>query len=337
MPMLFRTSRLSVGAAISLAAACGVAASASTQVPAPVPLLIGPDRVGSAVTYRLTTSGGRAGNAPNVQMLALRWKLGQKIVVTLTSPDDVQATAYVATRAADGTLVLDNVSADDPEGQRVAIAVGVLNRLDGFVAAAPAGAKTWKTSLVVQPPGARATPGPDAANAPAPQSTRGPQPLNIPVAATRSDDETGTTLAATGSADRTVTRPAGSGSRGGGGGMGGGGMGRRGGMGGMGGMGGGMGGMGGGMGGMGGGMGGMGGGRMGGSSSGPKSIKVTTKITVNAHFGRDGALTTGTIAETTQSAGDQSQQNQPDQPSDQSQQNPQSEPMMRSWEIERTP
>jgi hypothetical protein len=52
-----------------------------------------------------------------------------------------QATPLVATRAADGTLTLDNVS-DDPEGERIAMAIGVLNRLDGFVAAAPAGAKT---------------------------------------------------------------------------------------------------------------------------------------------------------------------------------------------------
>jgi hypothetical protein len=336
MPMLFRTSRLSAGAAISVAAACALAANASAQVSAP--LLIGPDHVGSAVTYRLTTSGGRAEAAPNVQTLALRWKLGQKVVVTLTSAGDAQATPtpYVATRAPDGTLMLDNVSPDDPEGQRLALAVGVLNRLDGFVAAAPPSTKSWKTTLVVQVPAPRGTPAPDA---PAPQSTQAPQPLKIPVAATRSDDATGTTLAASGSIDRTLTRPAGSprGGGGGGGGMGGG-MGRRGGMGGMGG--GGMGGMGGGMGGMGGGMGGMGGGgmggRMGGSSSGPKSIKVTTKITVGAHFGRDGELTSGTIVETNQAA-DQSQQNQQDQPDGQSQPNPQSQPSTRSWEIERTP
>jgi hypothetical protein len=240
--------------------------------------------------------------------------LGQKVVVTLTSAGDAQAMPYVATRAADGTLTLDNVNADDPEGQRVAMAVGVVNRLDGFVAAAPAGAKTWKTTLVVQAPAPRATPAPDA------QSTQAPQPLNIPVAATRSDDATGTTLAASGSVDRTVTGPAGGGSPRGGGGMGGGGMG----------------GMGGGM----GGRGGMGGGRMGGSfgsGSGPKSIKLTTKITVNAHFGRDGELTSGTIVEMNQAAGDQSQQNQPDQQNGQSQPNPQSQSSTRSWEIERTP
>jgi hypothetical protein len=316
MRMLSRTSRLSAGAAISLAAACVIAAKASAQVPAP--LLIGPDRVGSAVTYRVTTSGGRAGSGPNVQTLALRWKLGQKVVVTLTSAEGAQAMPYVATRAADGTLTLDNVIAEDPEGQRIAMAVGVLNRLDGFVASAPAGAKTWKTALVVQPPAPRATPAPDA------QSMQAPQPLNIAIAATRSDDATGTTLAGSGSIDRTVTRPARGGSpRGGGGeGGGGGGMGGRGGMG------------GGGMGGMGGGMGrrgGMGGGGSFDPSSGPKSIKLTTKITVDAHFGRDGGLTSGTIVETNQTAGDQSQQNQQDQ------QNGQSQPSTRSWEIARTP
>jgi hypothetical protein len=92
MPMPPRTSHLSVGAAISVAAAFAIAANASAQVPAQ--LLIGPDRVGSAVTYRLTTSGGRAGSAPDVLTLALRWKLGQKVVVTVTSADDAQATPY---------------------------------------------------------------------------------------------------------------------------------------------------------------------------------------------------------------------------------------------------
>ena len=99
--MPFRTSRLAAGAAISVVAACAIAAKASAQVPAS--LLIGPDRVGSAVTYRLTTSGGRSESAPNVQTLALHWKLGQKVVVTLTNAGDAQATPFVATRAADGT------------------------------------------------------------------------------------------------------------------------------------------------------------------------------------------------------------------------------------------
>jgi hypothetical protein len=304
MPILFRTPRLSAGAAISVVAACAIATNASAQVPAP--LLIGPDRVGSAVTYRLTTSSGSAVSAPNVQALALHWKLGQKVVVTLTNADAAQATPYIATRGADGTLRLDNVSADDPEGQGVALALGVLNRLDGFVAAAPAGAKTWKTTLVVQPP---ALPTP---NTPIPQA---PQPLNILVTAARSDDATGTTLAASGSIDRTLTRPAGGGSpRGGGGG---GGMGRRGGMG-----------------------GGRGGGRAGDSSDSsapPKSIKVTTKIAVDAHFGRNGQLTSGTIVETNQASGDQSQTNQQDDQNGQSQPNPQIQPSMRSWKIERTP
>jgi hypothetical protein len=299
MQFLFRTTRLSAAAAISVAAACAIAAKASAQVPAP--LLIGPDRVGSALTYRLTTSIDRAGSDPNVQALALNWKLGQKVVVTLTNADNAQATPYVATRAADGTLKLDNVSADDPEGQAVVVALGVLNRLDGFLATAPAGAKTWKTTLVVQPA------------APPARSPQTPPSLNIQVAAARSDDATGTTLAASGSIDRTVTRPAAAGSpRGGGGGGGrgggggGGGMGRRGG---------------------GGGGSGMGRGRSGDSSdsnSGPRSIKVTTKISVDAHFGRNGQLTSGSIVETIQAA-------------DQSQPSPQVQPSLRSWRIERAP
>ncbi len=272
---MLRRIPLSASVALPIVLAGAIAAPAIALVPAP--LFIGPDRLGSAVTYRLTTSAGPAGSAPNVQTVSLRWKLGQKLVMTLTSADDTQATPLVATRAADGTLTLDNVS-DDPEGQRIAIAIAVLNRLDGFVAAAPAGAKTWKTTLVVQPP---AAPAPDA---PVAKSSQAPQPLNIPVAGTRSDDVTGTTLAASGSIDRTVTRPVGNGSpRGGGGG----GTGRRGGAG-----------------------GGMGGGRMGGSlgsSSGPKSIKVTTKITVAAHFGHDGQLSSATIVEANQAADDQSQ------------------------------
>jgi uncharacterized membrane protein YgcG len=300
MPMLFRTLRLSAGAAISAVAACAIAGKAAAQVPAS--LLIGPDRVGSAVTYRLTTSGDRAQSGPNVQMLALRWKLGQKIVLTLTSAGD---TPVVATRAADGTLTVDNASAGEADVQRVAAAVDVLNRLDAIVASAPAGMKVWKATLTMQP----ATPA--AATAPDAHGTQAPQPLKIALAATRSDDATGATLAASGSIDRTIARPAdGASPRGGGGSDGMGGGGRRGG------------GMGGG--GMsGGGMGG-GGGNPFGSSSGPKNTKVTTKITVDAHFGADGELISGTIVESNQVAGEQTQPN------------PQSQPSTRSWQIDRT-
>ena len=244
MPTLLR---LPIFASVALSVVLGGAVALPASALDPAPLFIGPNRLGAAVTYRLTTSAGPAGSAPNVQTLALRWKLGQKLVVTLTSADDAQATPLVATRAADGTLTLDNVS-DDSGGQRIATTIGVLNRLDGFVAAAPAGAKTWKTLLVVQP---LAPPAAPALDTPVSKSTQAPQPLNIPLTGTRSDDVAGTTLAASGSIERTVTRPAATSSpRGGGGG----GMGRRGGAGG----------------------GGMGGGRMGGSlgsSSGPKSSR----------------------------------------------------------------
>jgi len=77
---------------------------------------VGPDRVGSAVTYRLTLSGSPAGNAA-VQTPALHWKLGQKVTVTLTGADEAQAMLLVATRAPDSALTLDNVSAGDIEGQ----------------------------------------------------------------------------------------------------------------------------------------------------------------------------------------------------------------------------
>jgi hypothetical protein len=161
-----------------------------------------------------------------------------------------------------------------------------------------------------------ATPG--TARTPDAQSTQAPQMLKIPIAVTRSDDATGTILAASGSTDRTIARPAGGASprRGGmgGGGMGGGSMG------------------GGGMGG--GGMGGLGMGRRGGmgggsgnsfdSSSGRTNTKVTTTITVDAHFDANGELMSGTIVEANQIAGEQTQQN------------PQSQPSTRTWQIDRT-
>jgi hypothetical protein len=300
--MPVRPSRSAV-ATISIAAACATAVKVFAQVPAP--LLIGPTQVGAAVTYRLTTSDGGPGSKPDVQMLALRWKLAQKVLVTLTSADDAQATPFVATRAADGTLTLDNVSTNDPEDRRVAVAVGVLNRLDRFVSAAPADAMTWKTTLVVQPPAPRAVPLPGAQSTPTP-----PPPLNIAAGATRSNDATGMTLAASGSIDHTVSlSPSDGSSRGGGrmggGGMGGGGMGRGGGMGG----------------------GGMGGGRTSdsfGSNSGPKSLKMTTRVAVDAHFGTDGALTSGAIVETNQAAA--ADENQPS-----------AQSSTRSWQIQRTP
>jgi hypothetical protein len=308
MPMLLRMSRLSAGAAISVVAACAIAGKAVAQVPAS--LFIGPDRVGSAVTYRLTTSNGNAQSPPNLQTLALRWKLGQKILVTLTSTGEAQAMPLVATRAADGTLTVDNVSPGEPDVQRVVAAIGILNRIGDFAATEPVGAKIWKTTLAMQP---------DALAPPDAQSTPAPQPLKISVAATRSDDASGTTLAASGSIDRTMARPAsGSSPRGGGGG----------------GMGGGMGGGGMGGGGMGGGMGRRGGGGDSfGSSSSQKTNKMTTKITVDAHFGVDGELASGTIVETNQIAGVQNQQDQQD---GQSRQNPQTQPLTRTWQIDRT-
>jgi hypothetical protein len=257
-------------------------------------LLIGPDRVGSAVTYRLTTSNGNAQSPPNLQTLALRWKLGQKVLVTLTSGGDTQAMPLVATRAADGTLTVDNVSPGQPDVQRVVAAIGILNRIGDFAATEPVGAKIWKTTLAMQP---------DAPAPPDPQSTPAPQPLKIQVAATRSDDTTGTTLAASGSIDRTMARPP-SGSPRRGGGMGGGGMGRRG-----------------------------GGGDSFGSRSSQKSAKMTTKITVDAHYGVDGELTSGTIVETNQVAGEQSAQ---DQQNGQSGPTPQTQPLTRTWQIDRT-
>ena len=251
---------------------------------------MGPDRVGSAVTYRLTLSGSPAGNAA-VQTPALHWKLGQKVTVTLTGADEAQAMLLVATRAPDSALRLDNVSAGDIEGQRIAMALGLLDHLDSFAASAPSGATAWKTAIVVRPLAAAAQPAPDA------QSTQTPQPLTIPVAATRSDDATGTSLAGSGSISRTVPSPGGSargGGRMGGGGMGGGGMGR-----------------------------GGGGRTSGGSSSGPTSVKVTTTITVAARFNRDGELMSGTIDETNQAADDQS-------PS-----SPGGQPATLTWQIER--
>jgi hypothetical protein len=174
----------------------------------------------------------------------------------------------------------------------------LLNRFDSFAASAPSGGKAWKT--VAQPLAPAAPPAPAALPAPDAQSSQTPQPLAIPVAATRSVDASGTNLAASGSINRTVSSPGGSaggGGRMGGGGMGGGGMGRG---------------------------GGMGGGRMSGaSSSNRSSTKVTTTITLAAYFNRDGELMSATIAETNQTADDQS----PSMPGGQ--------PSTLSWQIER--
>lgn len=295
MPMHVRIP-LFASAAIALLAAAAVAA---TQA---LPLLIGPSELGAAVTYRVTTSLGSTGTT-NVQTLILRWKLGQKIVVTpATASGPSLPVPFVATRAADGTLTLDNLTADDTAAQQIAATIGVLNRLDGVAVAAPAGATTWKATLLVQPPAVSAVP----ASGPVVQSTPAPQPLSVPLSASRHDDATGTTLAASGSIERTLTRPSSIGSpRGGGAGSdggAGGGMGRHAGRG-------------------GGGGGGMGGGRSGASTgsggAGAKPVKVTTNVTIDARFGADGSLRSGTIVETSRSGDGEST------------------PMIRSWLIER--
>ena len=103
----------------------------------------------------------------------------------------------------------------------------MLNRFDRFAASAPSGGPAWKTVVHALAPAA--LPAPGVLPAPDAQSTQTPQPLDVPVAATRSDDATGASLAASGSINRTVSSPGGSaggGGRMGGGGMGGGGMGR---------------------------------------------------------------------------------------------------------------
>ena len=125
--MHFRTARFCACAAIWVGAACAIAATASAQVPAP--LIVGPDRLGSTVTYQFKLSGGPAGNVADVRTLALHWKLGQKVTVTLTPAGQAQAMPLVATRAADSTLMLDNVNADDIEQQRIAAALGFAESL----------------------------------------------------------------------------------------------------------------------------------------------------------------------------------------------------------------
>ena len=109
MTMHFRTARFCACAAIWVGAACAIAATASAQVPAP--LIVGPDRLGSTVTYQFKLSGG------------------QKVTVTLTPAGQAQAMPLVATRAADSTLMLDNVNADDIEQQRIAAALGFAESL----------------------------------------------------------------------------------------------------------------------------------------------------------------------------------------------------------------
>jgi hypothetical protein len=287
------------GAALSATVACALVSRAAAQSDAP--FVVGPARLGGAATYRLTlVSDGSDTSRPDAQTLALRWKLGDKIVATIVEPAGEQGTPYVTTRAADGSFSLDNPNPNDLEGQRVTSDLAVLNRLTRFAAGASAGAAQWNTTLLVQPP---------AANAPSAQNAEKPHALTIPVTASRINESDGTTLTASGSVTRTVTRPAAGGAgRGGRGGMGG----RRGG-----------GGFGGGGGFPGGGGGGgfPGGGSPSGDTSGtstaPTKFNVTTKVTVSAHFGRDGGLTSGTIVETTSRTDDQSA-------------------VTRSWKLERT-
>lgn len=288
--MLPHPRHLVTAAALFAVAACTAVAQADDQV---ARLVLGPPRLGTAVTYRLTIVRGDPPAAPtDVQTLALRWKLGDKIVATTTVSGEAQSTPYVATRAPDGSFTLDNGNPDDPQGQRLAAAFALMNRLTSFVAGAPAGAGTWNTTLTLQPPNPTA----DAAAAP---NAKKPQPIVLAVSAMRSSVSDGTTLTASGSSTRTVTHAASAGAGGGRGAGRGGGMGRRGG------------GFPGGGGGYPGGGGGYpGGGDAGGAGGGmqipaaPAKTNVTTKITVSAHFGLDGTLTSGKIAETISSADD---------------------------------
>jgi hypothetical protein len=293
MLKLHKASRLVAGAVLSAVAASSAVAPASAQSVAA--LVLGPPRLGSAVTYRLTVvSGDPATTPPDVQTLALRWKLADKVLATVTNPAKGQSTPYVATRAADGTFALDNANPEDTEGQRLASAIGLMNRITGFVAGAPSGAGTWNTTLVVQPPND---------NAPAGLNSKKPQALTVPLSAERSSVSDGTTLTASGSAARDVTRPAAEGSgRGVRPAMGGR---RREGL-------------------LGGGY--PSGGDMGGPGVGigmggapPKTSTVTTKIAVSAHFGVDGVLSSGTIVETISGSDDQTAAS------------------TRSWEVDRTP
>jgi hypothetical protein len=198
MLMLPRARRVLAGAALSAVAACTIVAHASAQSVAP--LVLGPARLGSAVTYRLSIVNGEAATTgSDAQTVALCWKLGDKVVATVAGPGQQQGTPYVANRAADGTFALDNVSADDPQGERLASAFAMMNRLTSFVDGAPNGARQWNATLFVQP---------FSTNTPAPQNTTKPQALTVAVSATRSSASDGTTLTASGSVARKVTRAA---------------------------------------------------------------------------------------------------------------------------------
>jgi hypothetical protein len=183
MLKLPRARRLFGGTVLSALATCTFVTHASAQTVAP--LVLGPASLGSAVTYRLSTvNAGTTTSASNAQTIALRWKLSDKVVATDTGPGGRQGTPFVATRAADGTFALDNVSADDPQSKRLASAFAVMNGLTSFVAGAPNGARAWSATLVLQPA------------------------LTVPVSVTRSSASDGTTLTASGSVARNITLPA---------------------------------------------------------------------------------------------------------------------------------
>jgi hypothetical protein len=184
--VIVRFSRTVLGA-FACAALCTSPAGAERAV---VPAL-GPLQAGALAAYDVawTTLVDGQKTLSVSSILAMRERAGEKIVASFRDSQD-SASIYVMTRAADGTLALDNSAHLDRTGALLGQAVATLDQFVGVLADEAPAAQTWTKSVAVAVP---------VADPAAPQQT-----TLIALTASRSVRADGFTVTATGTSTQDV-------------------------------------------------------------------------------------------------------------------------------------
>jgi hypothetical protein len=184
--VIVRFARTLLGALAAAVLCASPAGAERAVVPALGPLQAGAF-AGYEVAWTTLVDGQKALSVSS--MLAMRERAGEKIVASFRDSQDA-ASIYVMTRAADGTLALDNPDHLDRTGVLLRAAVSTLDQFVGVLAGEPAAAQTWTKSITIDVPVADPT---------APQQT-----TLIALTASRSVREDGFTITATGASTQDV-------------------------------------------------------------------------------------------------------------------------------------
>ena len=175
----------------AIAFACAAPTHVLAEAPQGSP--IGPARVGTSASYRVTWTTTVDGNkvASVSSVVTLRWRAGEKILASMLDSDQ-PASVYVVSRANDGMLTLDNAANVDATGARLGQVLTMFDALTAIVAEQPADATAW-TKTVAIPVQAATSP----ANPPATTS-------DLAFSVTRATSAVGPRVSASGSSTQPV-------------------------------------------------------------------------------------------------------------------------------------